>query len=607
VNQEPKGLQDAIDGTFEGLRQAREDFSQALKPEEVGTVTRVTTGIAVVSGLPGVGFEELMEFPGGVRGIAFNVDSDEVGVVLLGEDAVLEAGDEVRRTGRVMDVAVGKGLLGRVIDPLGRPLDGGEAPAAGRRLPIERPAPPIMDRAPVQVPLQTGWKVIDALIPVGRGQRELILGDRQTGKTTLAIDAIINQGEQGVLCVYCAIGQRASAVAKAIATLREKDALRYTVVIVAAGNDPPGLAYIAPYAATSVAEAFMEAGRDVLIVYDDLTHHARAYRELSLLLRRPPGREAFPGDIFYIHSRLLERATHLRGELGGGSLTALPIIETEAQDISAYIPTNLISITDGQIYLSPTLFESGVLPAVDVAKSVSRVGGKAQHAAYRAVAGNLKLAFAQFEELEAFSRFGARLDEATRKTLEHGRRIRACLKQPEASPVTVAAQIAVLLALSADLFDAVPMDKMKDAEKALREAAEKMEEGLRGRLLTAPELGGEDREKILQTARGALAGFSSKPDTKPGEKADPKPDAPKEPPPGAETGPKPETKEGAKPVTKPGEKADPKPDAPKEPPPSTEPGPKPETKVDPKPTAEPGSKTGPAVQADAVAGPKAPP
>ena len=361
-----------------------------------------------------------------------------------------------------------------------------------------------MDRAPVTVPLQTGLKVIDALIPVGRGQRELILGDRQTGKTAIAIDTILNQRDQNVLCVYCAIGQRASAVAKAVATLREKGAMDYTVVVVTEGNDPPGLAYIAPYAATSIAESFMEAGRDVLIVYDDLTHHARAYRELSLLLRRPPGREAFPGDIFYIHSRLLERATHLRKELGGGSLTALPIIETEAQDISAYIPTNLISITDGQIYLSPSLFELGVLPAVDVGKSVSRVGGKAQRAAYRAVAGDLKLAYAQFEELETFSRFGARLDEDTRKIIEHGRRIRACLKQPEFAPVSVPAQIAVLLALTAELFDRVPLDQMTDAEHALREAAADIPAEVRERLDTADKLSDEDRKTIIQIARKSL-------------------------------------------------------------------------------------------------------
>ena len=299
----------------------------------------------------------------------------------------------------------------------------------------------------------------------------MILGDRQTGKTALAIDTILNQGDKDVLCVYSAIGQRASAVAKTVAVLREKGAMEYTVVVVTEGNGPPGLAYIAPYAATSIAEHFMERGRDVLIVYDDLTHHARAYRELSLLLRRPSGREAFPGDIFYIHSRLLERATHSARERGGGSLTALPIIETESQNISAYIPTNLISITDGQIYLWPSLFELGVLPAVDVGKSVSRVGGKAQRAAFRAVAGDLKLAYAQFEELETFARFGARLDEDTRKTIEHGRRIRACLKHPEFAPVSVPAQIAVLLALATERLDRVPLDQMTDAEHAVREAA----------------------------------------------------------------------------------------------------------------------------------------
>jgi F-type H+-transporting ATPase subunit alpha len=318
-----------------------------------------------------------------------------------------------------------------------------------------------------------------------------------------------------VLCVYCAIGQRASGVAKVIATLREKGAMDYTIVVVTEGNDPPGLAFIAPYAATSIAEKFMEQGRDVLIIYDDLTHHARAYRELSLLLRRPPGREAFPGDIFYIHSRLLERATHLRPKLGGGSLTALPIIETEAQDISAYIPTNLISITDGQIYLSPSLFELGVLPAVDVGKSVSRVGGKAQRAAYRAVAGDLKLAYAQFEELETFSRFGARLDENTRKIIEHGRRIRACLKQSEFAPVSVPAQIAVLLALTAKLFDDVPLDQMTDAEHAVCEAAANISAEVRARFDSAEELNDEDRKTILVIARKALEAFTPKSESKP--------------------------------------------------------------------------------------------
>ncbi len=516
MNAAPEDLQSVLDRAFAAIREARAAFTPQLAPREVGTITTISTGIAQVSGLPGVGFEELLEFPGGVFGIAFNVDEDAIGVVLLGEFWHLQAGDDVERTGRVMDVAVGDAVLGRVIDPLGRPLDGNGPLACDGRLPIERPAAHIMDRAPVTVPLQTGLKVIDALIPIGRGQRELILGDRQTGKTAIAIDTILNQRETKVLCVYCAIGQRASAVAKAVAVLREKGAMDYTVVVVTEGNDPPGLAYIAPYAATSIAEHFMQAGRDVLIVYDDLTHHARAYRELSLLLRRPPGREAFPGDIFYIHSRLLERATHLRTELGGGSLTALPIIETEAQNISAYIPTNLISITDGQIFLSPSLFELGVLPAVDVGKSVSRVGGKAQWAAYRAVAGDLKLAYAQFEELETFARFGARLDEDTRKIVMHGRRIRACLKQPESTPVSVPEQVTVLLALTAGLFDAIPLDRMTDAEGAVQEAAAKIPAEVCARFAST-ELNDEDRKTIIAIARESLARFQ--PEATPEEKA----------------------------------------------------------------------------------------
>ena len=509
MNEQAANLQAALDATFTGLRQAREAYSPQLVPREIGTITRVSSGIAMVSGLPGVGYEELLTFPGGVFGIAFNVDEHEIGVVLLGDYWHLRTGDVVQRTGRVMDVGVGDGALGRVMDPLGRPLDGKGPIATTKRLPIERPAAAIMDRAPVTVPLQTGLKVIDALIPIGRGQRELILGDRQTGKTTIAIDTILNQQGQNVLCVYCAIGQRASAVAKTVAILQEKGAMEYTVVVVTKGNDAPGLTYIAPYAATSMAEHFMEAGRDVLIVYDDLTNHARAYRELSLLLRRPPGREAFPGDIFYIHSRLLERSTHLNKEQGGGSLTALPIIETEAQNISAYIPTNLISITDGQIYLSPTLFELGALPAVDVGMSVSRVGGKAQHAAYRAVSGDLKLAYAQFEELESFARFGARLDAETNKIIEHGKRIRACLKQAASAPVSEAAQIAVLLALTAKLFDDVPLDQMPEAEHAVRDAAEKIPPDVRARFDTAKKLSDEDSDLVIGLARTALTSFNS--------------------------------------------------------------------------------------------------
>jgi F-type H+-transporting ATPase subunit alpha len=519
MNLAPENLQSVFDRTFAGISDALQAFTPQLTLREVGMVISVATGIARVSGLPGVGFEELVKFPGDVLGIAFNVDQDEIGVVLLGEYQDLHEGDEVQRTGRVMDVGVGDGLLGRVIDPLGRPLDGNGPVAASLRMPIERSAPPIMDRAPVTAPLQTGLMVIDALIPIGRGQRELILGDRQTGKTAIAIDTILNQRGKNVICVYCAIGQRGSAVAKVVANLREKGAMDYTVVVVAEGNGAPGLSYITPYAATSIAEYFMEQGRDVLIVYDNLTQHAEAYRELSLLLRRPPGREAFPGDIFYIHSRMLERATHLSKERGGGSLTALPIIETEAQDISAYIPTNLISITDGQIYLSPSLFELGVLPAVDVGKSVSRVGGAAQWAAYRAVAGDLKLAYAQFEELETFARFGARLDEDTRKIIEHGRRIRACLKQPELAPMPVPAQITVLLALTAELFDPAPIEQMTDAKNAVLAAAANIPAEVCARFETAAKLEDEDRKTIIELARKSLAPFQPKPEAK----AEPKP------------------------------------------------------------------------------------
>ena len=508
---ESTDLLGTVERAIRDVGQARESLAAHIIVRETGTITRVSTGIAHVSGLPHVGSDELLEFPGDVFGIAFNLDEDDIGVVLLGDYANLHAGDRVERTGRVMDVAVGEALLGRVIDPLGRPLDGDGPVGSSARLPIERPAAAIMDRAPVSVPLHTGIKVIDALIPVGRGQRELILGDRRTGKSAIAIDAILNQHGRDVICVYCAIDQRASAVAKAVANLREKGAMAYTIVVVAEGNQAPGLAYVAPYAATSIAEHFMEAGRDVLIVYDDLTHHARAYRELSLLLRRPPGREAFPGDIFYLHSRLLERATHLSEARGGGSLTALPIIETEAQNISAYIPTNLISITDGQIYLSPTLFELGVLPAVDVGKSVSRVGGKAQWAAFRAVIGDLKLAYAQFEERETFSRFGAQMDADARAIIEHGKRIRACLGQSESSPVSVAAQITILLALSARLFDTVPLERMGEAQQALQKVAATLPAAVAKRLETAEKFSDEDRETILGVARKALAPFAPAP------------------------------------------------------------------------------------------------
>jgi F-type H+-transporting ATPase subunit alpha len=573
MNAAPENLQSVFDRTFAGISKGLAAFTPQFTPREVGTVISVATGIAKVSGLPSVGFEELVKFPGDVLGIAFNVDEDEIGVVLLGEYQDLHAGDEVERTGRVMDVAVGDELLGRVIDPLGRPLDGNGPLASNQRMPIERPAAAIMDRAPVSVPLQTGLMVIDALIPIGRGQRELILGDRQTGKTAIALDSILNQRGKNVICIYCAIGQRASAVAKVVANLREKGARYYTVMVVADANDAPGLTYITPYAATSIAEFFMEKGRDVLIVYDNLTQHAEAYRELSLLLRRPPGREAFPGDIFYIHSRMLERATHLSKERGGGSLTALPIIETEAQDISAYIPTNLISITDGQIYLSPSLFELGVLPAVDVGKSVSRVGGEAQWAAYRAVAGDLKLAYAQFEELETFARFGARLDDDTRKIIEHGRRIRACLKQPEFSPISVPAQITVLLALTANLFDPVPLEKMIDAGHAVREAANTIPAEVSGRFETAAKLSDEDKNAVVEIARKALVPFLPKPEPKPEVKPTAKVETKREDK--TETKPKPDDK------AKPEIKAETKPKVESTPPDEVKPSAKVESKEKP--------------------------
>ena len=507
----PDELNNILINTFHQIGEVRNKHIFSFTPKEIGYVTSVSAGVIKVAGLPGAGFEELLKFPNGLSGIAYNIDENEIGAILLGEDSLLNAGDEVSRTGRVMDVPVGKGLIGRVINPLGDPVDGKGAITTSQRYPIERPAPAIMDRKAVTIPMQTGLKVIDALIPVGRGQRELILGDRQTGKTAIAIDTILNQHDKNVICVYCAIGQRASSIAKVIATLKEKGAMDYTVVVVTEGNNSPGLKYIAPYAATSIAEYFMEQGSDVLIVYDDLTHHARAYRELSLLLRRPPGREAFPGDIFYIHSRLLERSTRLSDELKGGSLTALPIIETEAQNISAYIPTNLISITDGQIYLSPKLFELGILPAVDVGKSVSRVGGKAQLPAYRSVTGNLKLAYSQFEELENYARFGTRLDEHTRTTIEHGKRIRNWLKQNELHPLSVPEQVVELLALTNGLFDTVPVEKMKDAEVALLQINTTIPDVISNKLFSDNPFSDEDKEAILTIARNTLLPFQDKP------------------------------------------------------------------------------------------------
>lgn len=474
--------------------------SPTLRLVETGTLLSVGRGTAIVDGLPGVQSEEMLLFPGGTQGLAFNLDADEIGVVILGDHEGLETGMEVRRSGRVLDMPVGDALVGRVVDASGAPLDGGGRINCRERRRVEIDAPPIMDRAPVTTPLQTGIKAVDALIPLGKGQRELILGDRQTGKTAIALDAIINQRDKDVLCVYCAIGQRDAAVANVVSDLRRHDAMGYTVVVVASCADAAGLQFIAPYAATTIAEFFMAEGRDVLIVYDDLTQHARAYRELSLLLKRPPGREAFPGDIFYVHSRLLERSTHLRKEKGGGSLTALPIIETEAQNISAYIPTNLISITDGQLYLSPQLFRKGQMPAINVGKSVSRVGGKAQLRAYREVAGDLRLSYSQFEELERFARFGTRLDKDTRQALEHGYRVRAILRQPQFEPIPAADQIAALLAVAEGLLDNLPIEHVPEFERQLRRRLAEDGREVRERLEKGDSISDEDRQAILRMA-----------------------------------------------------------------------------------------------------------
>lgn len=497
-------LQAVLDETLDVVDRVSHARHAEVTLEEYGEVTYVGHGVARARGLPGIRSEELVRFPNDLLGIAFNLDPEEVGVILLDEGPGLTAGAVARRTHRVLDVPVGEALLGRVIDPVGRPLDNAGAIHALENATIEAPAPPIVDRAPVTVPLATGIKVIDALIPIGRGQRELILGDRQTGKTGMVLDCMINQKGKDMICIYCAIGQGSSAVAKVIADLREHDAMPYCIVVFASGDAPPGQLFIAPYAAMAMGEYFMHKGHDALVILDDLSQHARAYRELSLLLRRPPGRESFPGDIFYIHSRLLERSTHLRPELGGGSVTALPIIETEEQNLAAYIPTNLISITDGQIYLTPTLFQKGVLPAVDVGTSVSRVGGKTQLPAYRAVAAELKLSYAQFEELEVFSRFGTRLDEHTRQTLARGRAVREALKQPLYDPLPTSEQIAILLAATSGAFDDLPQEAVAKASENIRSLLPLEMPHLHDLIENGGILSDADRETLIVIARKAV-------------------------------------------------------------------------------------------------------
>ncbi len=426
-----------------------------LKISEVSEIYSISSGTAEVMGLRDAKMNELLSFKGNVMGMVQTLYEDKVGVVFLNNPQNLKAGDKAKRTNRVLDVPVGENLLGRVVNPLGEALDGQGPVVTKHTRPIEVEAAPIMHRAGVDTPLQTGIKAIDSFTPIGRGQRELILGDRQTGKTAIAIDTIINQKNTDVISIYCAVGQRNSGTARVINDLKKHGVMDKTIVVVASGEDEAGMQYIAPYAATSIGEYFMEKGKNVLIVYDDLTAHARAYRQMSLLLRIPPGREAYPGDIFYIHSRLLERATHLRKEYGGGSLTAFPIVSTEAGNISAYIPTNIISITDGQIYLSTSLFQKGILPAIDTGRSVSRVGGDAQLPAYRSLVGPLKLFYSQFEELESFAKFGTQMDKETVKQLNRGKAIRGVLGQMQYALMPAETQIAVFMATNAGLLDTI--------------------------------------------------------------------------------------------------------------------------------------------------------
>ena len=451
------------------LKKQMETFHADISEEQVGTVLSVGDGIARVSGLSGVKSSEMLEFPGGVTGVALNLEEGSIGAIILGNASQIKEGDTVKSTGRILSIPVSDDVIGRVIDPLGNPLDSKKAIHSKEFMPIEKIAPGVMARKGVGVPLQTGIKAIDTMIPIGRGQRELIIGDRQTGKTALAIDTILNQKGTGVKCIYVAIGQKESKIAKLVARLEEAGAMEYTTVVVSGASDPASLSYIAPYAGCTIGEYFMAKGEDALVIYDDLSKHAWAYREISLLLRRPPGREAYPGDVFYLHSRLLERAARVTEEHGGGSLTALPIIETQGGDVSAYIPTNVISITDGQIYLESDLFYRGIRPALNVGLSVSRVGSAAQTKAMKKVAGKLRLELAQFRELEAFAQFATDLDEGTRRQIERGRRLTEILKQPQYQPMPFEQQVAIIYAAINGFVDGIAVDKMKDYEDAFHQ------------------------------------------------------------------------------------------------------------------------------------------
>ena len=460
------------------LREEIENYEKAVNVAETGSVISVGDGIARIYGLENVMAGELIEFKGGVSGIALNLEEDQVGAVLLGEYSNIMEGDEVRRTGRIMSVPVGEGMIGRVVDALGKPIDG-KGPIEGKGFnAIERIAPGVVDRQPVKEPMQTGIKAIDAMIPIGRGQRELIIGDRQTGKTTVALDAIINQKGGDVICIYVAIGQKRSTVAQVVKTLEDYGAMEYSIVVAATASDPAPMQYLAPYAGCAIGEYFRDSSRHALCIYDDLSKHAAAYREISLLLRRPPGREAFPGDVFYLHSRLLERAAKLSAEKGGGSLTALPFIETQAGDVSAYIPTNVISITDGQIYLESDLFNSNIRPAINVGISVSRVGGNAQIKAMRQVAGSLRLNLAQYRALAAFAQFGSDLDKTSTAQLTRGSRMVEILKQGQYSPVPVEKQVLIIYAGTEGFLDDLPLDQCRAFEDGLFKFVENAHPGM---------------------------------------------------------------------------------------------------------------------------------
>ena len=479
------------------IKKQIENFQPNFDVTETGVVTYIGDGIARARGLDNAMSGELLEFENGAYGMAQNLETNDVGIIILGDFVAIREGDIVKRTGKIMEVSVGEALIGRVVNPLGQPVDGlGDIETTGFR-PVETPAPGVMQRKSVSEPLQTGLKAIDALVPIGRGQRELVIGDRQTGKTSVAIDAILNQKGQDMICIYVAIGQKESTVRTQVETLRKHGALDYTIVVTASASQPSPLLYIAPYAGVAMAEEFMYNGKHVLIVYDDLSKQAVAYRELSLLLRRPPGREAYPGDVFYLHSRLLERSAKVSDDLGGGSITALPIIQTQAGDISAYIATNVISITDGQIFLQENLFNSGIRPAIDAGSSVSRVGGSAQIKAMKKVAGTLRLDLASYRELEAFTQFGSDLDAATQAKLNRGRRTIEVLKQPLHKPLPVEKQVVILYALTHGFLDSVPVDQILDFEEALYDYFDSHHEDIFETIRTTKDL---PEESVLNEA-----------------------------------------------------------------------------------------------------------